>query len=264
MGSDTNPDAFMSISFPAAPHPQTPRLGHPDSGIFPRVTVLSSNAAAIDAHVGVYPPQHDSNLLISAMAEGGSLSGRAVLDLCCGSGVVAIAAARLGALSVLAFDICPDAVRCTKANVRAAGVAVEAKCGDHANAAADGPYELVVCNPLYVPTVPGDDHLPEHVGPAWAWDAGGDGRMVLDPLCAATPDLLRPGGTLLVVQSEFANPRASLRRLRFGGLRADVIAVQRIPFGPVMSARACRYESCGVIPLGRRDEQLVVIRADKP
>lgn len=191
------------------------------------------------------------------------VSGRSVLDLCTGSGVVAIAAAQLDASRVAAFDICPDAVRCARSNAAAAGLAVEVRCGDLTHAVASGPYDVVVCNPPYVPTVPGTDSLPGHIGPAWAWDAGPNGRLVLDPLCASAADLLGPGGTLLVVHSEIADPQESLRQLRRAGLRAEFIAAQGIPFGPVMRARARRLAMNGVIRAGARVEQLVVIRADK-
>lgn len=226
------------------------------------MTVLSLDA--VTARFGVYPPQHDSTLLISQMVCGAGLSGRSVLDLCTGSGVVAIAAAQLGAGAVVAFDICPDAVRCARSNAAKAGVAVDVRRGDHTDAAAAGPYDVVVCNPPYLPTVPGADLLPGHIGPAWAWDAGPDGRLVLDPLCASADRLLRPAGTLLLVQSELANPGESLRQLRRAGLRAAVVAAQTIPFGPVLNARARRLEAVGAIRAGHRAEQLVVIRADKP
>lgn len=127
----------------------------------------------------------------------------------------------------------------------------------------------VVCNPPYVPTVSvptasDTDDLPDHLGPAWAWDAGPDGRMVLDPVCAAAPELLARDGTLLIVQSELADSRKTLLQLRSGGLRADIVAAETIPFGPVMQSRAQRLEAAGAIGLGQRDEQLLVIRADKP
>jgi release factor glutamine methyltransferase len=44
---------------------------------------------------------------------------------------------------------------------------------------------------------------------------------------------------------------------------AKVIASKWIPFGPVMTARASWLEEVGLIPCGRREEELVVIRADK-
>jgi release factor glutamine methyltransferase len=68
---------------------------------------------------------------------------------------------------------------------------------------------------------------------------------------------------MLIVQSEFADVEQSLRRLRSGGLRAEVVLRQLIPFGPVLMARANWMESIGMLPVGRREEQIVVIRAEK-
>ncbi|MDQ2627903.1 MAG: 50S ribosomal protein L11 methyltransferase, partial [Actinomycetota bacterium] len=65
---------------------------------------------------GVYAPQQDSHLLVDIMESSGLARRRRVLDLCTGSGVVAIAAAEMGAGSVTAFDICPRAVRCARDN----------------------------------------------------------------------------------------------------------------------------------------------------
>jgi release factor glutamine methyltransferase len=87
--------------------------------------------------------------------------------------------------------------------------------------------------------------------------------MVLDPLCAAASKLLASGGTMLVVQSEFAGPRETLAQLASTGLDAEVIAWQWIPFGPVLSSRAQWLEETGRLEPGRREEELLVIRADK-
>ncbi len=54
----------------------------------------------------------------------GVVAGRTALDLGCGSGIVAIAAARSGAASVLAFDIDRYALASTALNAEANGVAV--------------------------------------------------------------------------------------------------------------------------------------------
>ena len=62
--------------------------------------------------------------------------------------------------------------------------------------------------------------VPPHIGPSRAWDAGYDGRLVLDPLCASVRDLLADGGTMLLVQSEFAVPRQTLAALASTGLDA--------------------------------------------
>ena len=53
-----------------------------------------------------------------------------VLDVGCGSGVLAIAAAKLGFAPVLGIDFDPQAVEATKRNAAANGVAVEVGIGD--------------------------------------------------------------------------------------------------------------------------------------
>jgi predicted nicotinamide N-methyase len=60
----------------------------------------------------------------------GLVSGRAVLDLAAGSGLVAVAAARAGARTVTANDIDPLALAATAANAEANGVEVRAVEGD--------------------------------------------------------------------------------------------------------------------------------------
>ena len=53
-----------------------------------------------------------------------SVRGKSVVDLGCGSGVVAIAAMKAGALSVIAVDIDPNALAATRLNAEANGVMV--------------------------------------------------------------------------------------------------------------------------------------------
>ncbi len=133
-------------------------------------------------------------------------------------------------------------------------------------ALACAPFDLVLSNPPYVPTPPDGvgDSLPPQAGPSWAWNAGSDGRLVLDPLCKAASKLLCKGGSMLLVQSAFADVGRTLDALRAGGLAADVVASQWIPFGPVLSARAKWLEDTGRIRRGCREEELVVVRGDKP
>jgi len=91
-----------------------------------------------------------------------------VVDYGCGSGVLAIAAKRLGARRVVAVDIDPDALRATAMNARANEVDIEVTLPDEVP---PGPYDLVLANILAKPL------------------------MVLAPLLA---DLVRPGGNLVL------------------------------------------------------------------
>jgi release factor glutamine methyltransferase len=212
----------------------------------------------------VYRPQEDSHLLIDTLERTTVVVGRRVVDLCTGSGVVAIAAAGLGADEVTAWDVSEDAVHCARRNAAQAGVDVDVRHGSFDNALVDGPYDVVVSNPPYVPTPSTIDlTIPVDADPAWSWDGGDDGRIIVDPLCAMAPKLLTDGGTMLLVQSEFTGTEQSIESLRAGGLKADVVAWQLIPFGPVLTSCAPWLEATGRLSEGRRMEELVVIRADK-
>lgn len=219
--------------------------------------------SCLDVGPDVYQPQHDSYLLIEAMMACAPPEGLTVADLCTGSGVVALAAAAAGAYSVSAFDRSPAAVECARLNALEAGVDIDILAGAWTRALAHGPYDLVLCNPPYVPAPPDTDPS-QTPGPALAVNGGRDGRQVLDPLCAAAPALLRRHGTLLVVQSELSDIARTVNTLTANGLRSSVVAQKRVPFGPVLRSRAQWLEQTGLLPAGKRVETLAVVAAVKP
>lgn len=73
---------------------------------------------------------------------------RHVLDVGCGSGVLAIAAARRGVPSVVAVDISTAAVEATMANAATNGVADRVSASTTPLAEVDGPFDLVLANVL--------------------------------------------------------------------------------------------------------------------
>ena len=77
-----------------------------------------------------------------------SLSQLSVLDYGCGSGILAIAAAKFGAGPVVGVDIDPDAVLATEANAAANDVTVQAGLPDKV---ADAQFDIVVANILSAP-----------------------------------------------------------------------------------------------------------------
>jgi release factor glutamine methyltransferase len=213
----------------------------------------------------VYAPQEDSALLIEALRATDRVRGSRVADLCSGSGAVALAAAAHGAASVTAFEMSAPAVGFARTNAAAAGLDVRVHHGSCSRAAEFRPYDVVTCNPPYVPF---DEHAndcvtPVDAGPDTAWNAGPDGRALLDPLCDRAATLLSDGGTILIVQSEFANIDRTVVALRSAGLTTKVVAQQWIPFGPVLTARAGWLERMGLLEPGRRQERLAVVRGDK-
>jgi ribosomal protein L11 methyltransferase len=74
-------------------------------------------------------------------------TGQRVLDYGCGSGILAIGAARFGAAQVDAVDIDPAAVQSTLANAQANGVPVNAGLPQQAT----GQYQVVLANILATP-----------------------------------------------------------------------------------------------------------------
>ena len=253
--------ALSAVGINHRKHAEVPREKEADV-----TAVFNETAISVGTPEGVYPPQEDSQLLIDTLMDSGLAPGRRVADLCTGSGVVALAAAAMGARNVTAFEISPEAVDCAWANAYVAGASVDVRCGSWTLARAEAPFDVVTANPPYVPAGPTvhTESIPSSAGPAQAWNAGLDGRLILDPLCDSASDLLTDGGTLLLVQSTLADVTQSLRRLRSSGLSAGVVASQWIPFGPVLSARAQWLEDTDLLPPGKREEELVVIRADKP
>ena len=90
---------------------------------------------------------HISPRLALAMIETYLAPGQVVADVGCGSGILTIAAAKLGASRVIAVDIDPVAVEATGANAEANGVAhlVHPVLGDKPPEPAGG-YDLLVAN----------------------------------------------------------------------------------------------------------------------
>lgn len=226
---------------------------------------LIDDSAPIHVPIGVYPPQEDSALLIDALRTSGRATGRRVADLCSGSGVVALAAAAQGAASVAAFEMSQLAVTCARRNAATAGLGVKVHRGSWTRAVEFDPFDVVTCNPPYVPfdDCADDGAVPTEAGPATAWNAGRDGRRILDPLCEGAPELLADGGSIFVVHSEFAGVDQTVAGLQAAGLRARVVAERWIPFGPVLAARAQWLERIGLLEPGRRQERLAVVRADR-
>jgi len=207
---------------------------------------------------GVYFPQHDTWLLADALADAGIRPGADVLDIGCGTGALAIAAARTRPGSITAVDVSRRAVFATRVNTFFHGVSARVERGDAFELVAGRTFDLILANPPYVPGV---TRRPR--GRRRAWDAGLDGRELLDRLCANAPLLLAPGGTLLVVHSGLCDEDKTVRQLRGGGLKAAVVDRGEAPFGPVMRGRRRRLRELGLIEPGQRVEELVVVRGDR-
>lgn len=205
---------------------------------------------------GVYRTQSDTELLSGRLTR--HTAGRDVLDLGTGTGALALAAWRAGAASVTAVDLSRRCVAAARLNLLLHGAPARVHRGDLFSPVGKRRFGLIIANPPYVPSE--TSMLPRHT-PGRSWDAGPDGRAVLDRICDGAAGHLEPGGMLLMVHSQVCVPEATLERLVRAGLSADVVERARIPFGPVMRSRANLLERRGLIQCGIRLEELVVVEA---
>ena len=126
---------------------------------------------------------------------------RRVLDLCTGNGSLAVLAALAWpGVQVDATDLSAEALQVAQRNVQRHGLAssIRLRQGDGL-AAADGPYDLVLCNPPYVNAASMAALPPEYrAEPALALAGGDDGMDFIRPLLAGIATQLRPQGALVL------------------------------------------------------------------
>jgi release factor glutamine methyltransferase len=200
-------------------------------------------------------------MLADALREATLPPRASVLELCTGSGAVAITAALRGAREVTAVDVSRRSMLAVRVNARLNGVRVRARRGSLFAPVGRARFDAIVANPPYVPA---EEHDLPRAWPERCWDAGLDGRVVLDQIVGQAPRHLRPGGFVLLVHSSICGIERTLDGLRAGGLEADVIVRRRGPLGPLMTARVHTLEQRGLLPPGQREEDVVVIRGRRP
>jgi ribosomal protein L11 methyltransferase len=119
---------------------------------------------------GLHPTTRLCLGALEPLADRGVLGGARVLDVGCGSGILAVAAIRLGAASAFGVDTDPIAIEATTANARRNRVARRVRARLGSLPSGEGPFDVVLANLI----------------------AG-----VLVALAAPLRDEVCPGGTLL-------------------------------------------------------------------
>lgn len=142
---------------------------------------------------------------------------RRVLDLCTGNGSLAVLAALAWPeVTVDATDLSTDALAVAARNVQRHGLQdrIALRAGDGL-AAAQGEYDLILCNPPYVnrdsmAALPAEFRAE----PALALDGGADGMDFIRPLLARVAQHLGPQGVLVLeIGHERAHFEAAFPRL---------------------------------------------------
>jgi release factor glutamine methyltransferase len=173
-----------------------------------------------------------------------------LIDLCTGSGAIAIALAReLPAVTLFATDVSRRALRIARSNAEAHGVAerITLLRGNLWRAldrqAPNIQVDLAVSNPPYIPSGVLSTLMPEiRWEPRRALDGGRDGLAFHRAIIAGAPQRIRPGGSLLL----------------------EIGADQAEPVSGLLEASGC-FEEIRVLPdLAGRDRVIVARRWEPP
>ncbi len=159
---------------------------------------------------GLHPTTRLCLAALEPLAADGLLDGARVLDVGCGSGILAIAALRLGAASAIGVDTDPIAIESTDANARRNRLTRRIRARVGSLPSGDPPFDIVLANLI----------------------AG-----VLVPLAPLLRDELRQGG-LLVASGIFVDREAEVRAAFEA---ADLVVDGRTAEGDWVALRAQRH-----------------------
>lgn len=175
---------------------------------------------------GVFIPRPETESLLEWAAVQRLPAHPVIVDLCTGSGALAVALARHrpdatviavdddpGALSYAQRNVASSAVRLVQADVTRPALLPELNDG----------VDLVVANPPYLPA--GAVLAPEVAGhdPAHALFAGPDGMAVIEPVAGHAARLLKPGG-FFAVEHDDTMSAATVRTITVTGAFEDIAA----------------------------------------
>ena len=155
----------------------------------------------VDGRVLIPRPETE---LLAEMAVKTAEKGDKVLDLCTGSGCIAVAVAKEGQklgkdLAVTASDVSEDALEVARENAEKNGASVTFVKSDFLDGV-KGKYNIIVCNPPYIKSgdITGLQREVKDFEPLSALDGGEDGLDFYRRLAKDAPRKLAKGGTILM------------------------------------------------------------------
>lgn len=194
-------------------------------------------------------PRPETEILVERVlaVQGDAYAGGRCLDICCGSGVIAIVLAMELELQVIAVDISRPALEVCRSNCVRHGMEhlVDLVQGDLASCFVETEqFSLITCNPPYVSSLDlAAGMQPEVVNhePALALDGGPGGLTQIIGISAGLPRLLAPGGYFfmeigfdqgaavkeLLATSATADPYASIDIIKDYSGRDRVVQVRK-------------------------------------
>lgn len=173
----------------------------------------------VDANVLVPRPDTETLVEVARDRRSDRQAPCRVLDLCTGSGVVAISLAKeLPNATVIATDLSEAAAQVARRNADRNHLTVEVRVGDLFAPVRGEQFDLIASNPPYIASsVIATLQAEVKREPMMALDGGPDGMAFYDRICAAASEFLAPGGAL-VVEHGFDQADAVRERFARAGL----------------------------------------------
>lgn len=179
-----------------------------------KITVLKS----------VFWPRYDSEEVIRKMEIN---KGDDILDVCTGSGVIAIHEAQKGAGKVVVLDINPEAVRNTILNAKKFGVEniIEARVSDVFSALKDGEkFDVITCNPPFSKrsiSDPDQRFVEQSIKD--------EGHILHQKFFENVSKYLKPNGKIYMADANFGNVEEVLKLATKNGFDYELVGTNAIP-----------------------------------
>jgi SAM-dependent methyltransferase len=204
----------------------------------------------------VFPPTHTSRVVAEALDVP---AGATVIDVGCGSGVLGIVAARLGAGRVVGCDASPDAVLIAQRNAERLGLAdqMEFRQGNLLEPVRDVSADVVI----------GDvSGIPDEVAKVAGWfpdgrSGGPTGSELPVAMLQEVGDVLTPGGVMVLPTGTIQAEDRVLEAARkiFGERNIERILEREFPLPDLVakSRAVARLVASGILRLRQRGSRLL-------
>ncbi|NOQ38259.1 methyltransferase [archaeon] len=191
---------------------------------------------SIETDENVYEPSDDTYLLLDSLETVDFRAGSRVLEVGCGTGIIAIALSGRAA-SVVACDINLHAVDVCKRNAARNKVKNVEVVGSDLFSGVSGRFDLIVFNTPYLPQDSGETVSGEinH-----AWDGGADGRKVIERFLSGVSLHLSSSGKVIFLESSLSDYGKSVKYLESEGFNVRIINRLKLHFEELVVIEAVR------------------------
>ncbi len=183
---------------------------------------------------GVLIPRPDTETLVDFILE---TQAKNILDICSGSGCIAIAAAKnLPDAMVCGVDISDTALDIAKENNLLNGTSVSFEKADILSEIPKGRFDLIVSNPPYITDAEMQTLMPDvkKYEPALALCGGSDGLDFYRRICEISPLILNKNGTLAfeIGYNQYDDVlRIMSHNFKDINFRCDLSGIKRVIYG---------------------------------